>query len=276
LERYLDQDVQAFLRYLDFPGTEPAVVYLAGLGLAATAMYPRIVVEPGLSDRRSILVDLFGCGYSDRPKPYSYSLEEHAATLSRFLEYTGAGQSVLVAHSLGGSVAIELASRRPDRVVQIILAEAKLEAGGGLWSSSIADQTENDFVESGYGKALEELRNAALSGYPIAAIILGMWQAASPLAIHRSAVSLVRGTEPIMWDQLIRLSIPRTYLFWGQSLFEHVEDREMYTRLEAHGIRVDVVPDAGHAMMIENPKGFAKAVEKAIRLAGPRSYHQRL
>jgi pimeloyl-ACP methyl ester carboxylesterase len=71
MEAYLDTNNQAFIRYHDFPGTEPAVVYLAGLGLASTAAYPRIVVEPGLSERRSILIDLLGCGYSDRPEHFS-------------------------------------------------------------------------------------------------------------------------------------------------------------------------------------------------------------
>ena len=90
---------------------------------------------------------------------------------------------------------------------------------------------------------------------------------ASPMAMHRSAVNLVRGTQPIMWDKLIRLSIPRTFLFGSRSIEESERDREMYTRLEAHGIRVDVVPESGHGMMIDNPTGFAKAITNAMHLA---------
>ena len=132
LEAYLEPKVQAFIRYFDFPGDEPTVVFLAGLGLASTAAFPRIAVEDGLSDRRLILVDLFGCGYSDRPVHFSYSLEDHAATLSRLLDHIRSEQYVLVGHSMGGAVAIEMASKRTDLISQIILAEANLEAGGGL------------------------------------------------------------------------------------------------------------------------------------------------
>jgi len=71
-----------------------------------------------------------------------------------------------------------------------------------------------------------------------------------------------------MWDKLIRLSIPRTFLFGSRSLEEYESDREMFTRLEAHGIRVDVVPDAGHGMMIDNSTGFANTIMKAIHLTG--------
>lgn len=267
MEAYLDIKVKAFIRYIDFPGEEPAVVFLAGLGLASTAAYPRIVVEPSLSGRRSILVDLFGCGYSDRPDQYSYSIEDHASTLSGLLDHIGAGQYKLIGHSMGGSVAIELASKRSDLIVQVILAEANLDAGGGLLSRNIAEQTESDFIRTGYQELIENRRSAALYADNKSSIALGVWQVASPMAIHRSAVSVVRGTQPIMWDKLIRLSIPRTFLFGSRSLEEYEGDRELYTRLEAHGIRVDVVPDAGHGMMIDNPNGFAGAIKKAMSLA---------
>ena len=90
MKAYLDPNTQAFIRYFDFPGDEPTLVFLAGLGLASTAIYPRVMVEPCLLGRRSILVDLFGSGYSDRPEQYSYSLEEHATTFFGFLvRYNG-------------------------------------------------------------------------------------------------------------------------------------------------------------------------------------------
>jgi pimeloyl-ACP methyl ester carboxylesterase len=267
MESYLDHNFQTFIRYFDLAGNEPTVVYLAGLGLASTAIYPRVVVESGLSERHSILVDMFGYGYSDKPEHYSYSLEAHADTLSGFLDNLGEKEYILVGHSMGGAVAIELTARRPDLIVQLILAEANLVAGGGPRSRAIADQTESNFVSTGYWESIEERRNKALNGDHFASNSLGMWQVASPLAIHRSAVSVVKGTQPIMWDQLIRASIPRTYLFGSRSLDEYEEDRELYTRLEAYGIRVDVVPNAGHGMMKDNPEGFANAISKAINLA---------
>jgi len=274
LETYLDRNTQAFIRYFDFPGDEPALIYLAGLGLAATAIYPRVIVEPSLFGRRSILIDLFGCGDSDRPENYSYSLEEHSTTLSGLLDYIGAQRYILVGHSLGGAVAIELATKRPDLIAQIILAEANLDAGGGPWSRAIADQAEGAFIETGYQKSIDNQRSVAMSADHAASIALGMWQGASPLAIHRSAVSVVKGTQPVMWDQLIRMSIPRTFLFGSRSLEEYEGDRELYARLEAHGIRVDVVPYAGHGMMVDNPIGFADALYKAIHLARPSVQNQ--
>lgn len=194
MEIYLDRNTQAFIRYFDFPGDAPAVVYLAGLGLASTAIYPRVVVETGLSDWRSILVDLFGCSYSDRPEHFNYSIEEHASTLSGFLDHIGARQYILVGHSLGGAIAIELAAKRPNLVVQLILAEANIDAGGGSWSRKIADQSESDFMRIGYAESIANQHSAALAADTASAVALGMWHVASPLGIYRSAVSVVKGT----------------------------------------------------------------------------------
>lgn len=75
---------------------------------------------------------------------------------------------------MGGAVAIELASRRPDLVVQLILAEANLEAGGGIWSTNIADQTESEFIGNGYQELIENLRAAATNKDDTVSIALGV------------------------------------------------------------------------------------------------------
>ena len=268
MNAYLDPKSQAFLRYLDFTGEYTPVVFLAGLGLASTAAFPRVYFEPGLSDHRGILVDLFGCGYSDSTDEFSYTLEEHAASVSSLLDHIGAKPYILVGHSMGGAVAVELAAKRPDLCDQLILAEANLFAGGGMLSKRIADQLEIEFVKTGHQELLDNLRKDALNGEPISGIALGIWQQASPIAMHRSAVSLVKGTQPIMWENLIQLSIPRTFIFGSRSLDDFEEDRDLQKKLEEHNIQVAVVPDAGHAMTAENPAGLATEIAKAIARNG--------
>jgi pimeloyl-ACP methyl ester carboxylesterase len=264
MDAYIDPKTQAFIRYVNLPGGEPCLVFLAGLGLASTAIYPRVVFEPGLSNRHSILVDLLGCGYSDKPDLFSYSIEDHASTLSGLLDHIGSKHYILVGHSLGGAIAIELAAKRPDLIMQLILAEANLDAGGGLFSKSIAEQSGNEFIRSGYQDLINNLRNAAMKGDYTSSIALGIWQVASPRALHGGAVSAVKGTQPVMWDQLIQLSIPRTYIFGSRSLEDYEDDRALQRRLEEHHIRVAVVPNAGHGMMAENPVGFAALIAEAI------------
>ncbi len=246
---------QAYLRYFDLPGTEPACVYLAGLGSAASASYPRTVSEPELAVHRSILVDWLGCGYSDRPEQFSYGIDDHTATIAVLLEHLRLKACTVIGHSMGGAVAIVLAAKWPDLVARLVLAEANLGAGGGMFSRSIAHQPEDDFYLHGYQDLLQGLRTTAIGGDKIAALIAGVLQMTDPLALHRTAVSLVQGTQPSWREQLYQLSIPRAYLFGVNSLPD--EDAEL---LPTWGIQVAVVPGAGHSMMVENPTGFASVL----------------
>jgi pimeloyl-ACP methyl ester carboxylesterase len=250
---------QAYLRYFDLPGAEPACVYLAGLGGAASAFYPHSVCQLGLAPRRSLIADWLGCGYSDRPEQFSYSIDEHAATIAALLEHLHLKACTVIGHSMGGAVAIVLAAKWPDLVARLVLAEANLDAGGGMFSQSIAHQPEDDFIHHGYQELLQGLRAAAIDGDKIAALFAGVLQVTDPLGLHRTAVSLVQGTQPAWREQLYQLSIPRAYLFGANSLPD--EDAE---RLPTRGIQVAVVSDAGHGMMLENPTGFASVLDTIL------------
>ncbi|MEW2521247.1 alpha/beta fold hydrolase [Actinacidiphila alni] len=78
---------------------------------------------------------------------------------------------------------------------------------------------------------------------------------ADPLALHRSACALVRGTQPTMRAMLEALPIPRTFLVGGLS--PDVVDR---AGLVAAGVEVVTVPHAGHCLMFDNPRAYAAAI----------------
>ncbi|WP_333768762.1 alpha/beta fold hydrolase [Streptomyces sp. IBSBF 2435] len=81
---------------------------------------------------------------------------------------------------------------------------------------------------------------------------------ADPLALHRSACGLVRGTEPTMRAMLTGLDIPRTYLVGETG--DAVAD---LAGLAASGVRVITVPGAGHCIMFDNPRAYAAAISAA-------------
>lgn len=250
---------QAFLRYVDLPGTAPACVYLHGLGLSSPATYARVVVEPGLAQRRSILVDFLGCGFSDRPESFGYTLEDHAQTIAALLDHLRLEQCAVIGHSFGGAVAITLAAQRPDLVGRLVLAEALLDPGGGDTSRRIAGQSEADFCASGYQSLLADVHADALTGDPLSIVVAGAFNAVAPFALYRCAVGLVRGTQPTMRQRLLDLTIPRAYFFGQLSLPN--PDAES---LPAGGIAVRVLPGAGHGMMWDDPGGFAAALSQTL------------
>ncbi|MFI6088198.1 alpha/beta fold hydrolase [Streptomyces sp. NPDC051218] len=235
------------VRWTESAGAEPARVYVHGLGAASAAYHAHIAARPELSGRRSLFVDLPGHGISDRPADFGYSLEEHADALAAALDAAQVTGAEIVAHSMGGSVAIVLAHRRGDLVSRLVLTEANLDPNPAATqgSSGIAAYEEEDFVAEGHARVLAEVG-------PLWAATMRL---ADPRALHRSATGLVKGTQPTMRAMLMELPVERVFL-QGERSGKLVGADE----LVASGVRVVDVPEAGHNVMFENPELFASEI----------------
>lgn len=240
------------IRWTETPGAEPARVYVHGLGAASTVYHAHIAARPELAGRRSLFVDLPGHGISDRPADFGYTLEEHAHALAQVLETAGITGAEIVAHSMGGAVAIVLAHHRSDLVARLVLTEANLDPHPPVTagSSGIASYEEEAFVHGGgHARVLERVDPSWAATMRLA----------DPLALHRSATALVAATRPTMRRMLMAAtSVDRVYLQGGLSGELPGEDG-----LVASGVRVVSVPDAGHNVMLEAPEAFAAVVSGA-------------
>jgi pimeloyl-ACP methyl ester carboxylesterase len=95
-------------------------------GLLVTHHEFRGIVDELASDRRVLALDLPGCGESDRPAPEDaegYSLPWLAARVHEALSGLGVKRCDLLAHSLGGAVAVELAAGVPALVRRLVLVD---------------------------------------------------------------------------------------------------------------------------------------------------------
>ncbi|MET9990643.1 alpha/beta hydrolase [Streptomyces mutabilis] len=238
------------IRWTEAPGAEPARVYVHGLGSVSSVYHAHIAALPELAGRRSLFVDLPGHGISDRPQHFGYTLEDHADALAAALDAADLTGAELVAHSMGGAVAIVLAHRRPELVSRLVLTEANLDAcpPSAAGSSRIASYQEDDYVHGGHARVLEDVG-------PLWAATMRL---ADPRALHRSAVGLRRGSEPVMRTLLEGLPVDRVYVQGGLS--GELEGRQ---ELEAAGVRVVTVPGAGHNVMLDRPDEFAAVVAQA-------------
>ncbi|MEU3375424.1 alpha/beta hydrolase [Streptomyces sp. NPDC006660] len=236
------------IRWTECAGEGRALVYVHGLGSMSAVYHAHIAGHRALAGRRQLFVDLPGHGLSDRPASFGYTLEEHADALAAALDAARVTGAELVAHSMGGAVAIVLAARRPDLVARLVLTEANLDPNPApsAGSSGIASYAEEEFTR---GTGFED----------VLARVGPLWAAtmrlADPLALHRTAVALVRGTRPTMRELLRALPVERTYVAGGL-------DGEPAGRAEliASGVRVVTVPDAGHNIMFDQPEAFVREV----------------
>ena len=81
----------------------------------------RNLIKDLARDYRVLAVDHIGCGFSDKPQNYPYTLRQHIANLERFVEMLGLKQVTLFAHDWGGAIGMGTAVRQPERFSRFVL-----------------------------------------------------------------------------------------------------------------------------------------------------------
>jgi pimeloyl-ACP methyl ester carboxylesterase len=250
---------QAYLCYHYISGTKPTHVYLAGLGLGSTGYYPSLIYGSSLAAYHTLTPDFLGFGYSEKADAFGYTVDEHADTIAFLLDKLQVSHCTVVGHSFGGAAAIVLATKRPDLVGRLVLAEAVLDAGD--WFGAAA-QSEEQWIAGGYAPVLEgtrkmlaEYTESDLSWWP-------MEKSAIPsFPFYRTACSLARDPHPTWREQLYQLTIPRLFFLGEVSLETKSVRVEEKDELPAHGIHVVILPKAEHMNLVStSPSAFVRAI----------------
>jgi pimeloyl-ACP methyl ester carboxylesterase len=251
-------DEGAFIRYIEVPGADPPMLWLHGWQCSSTGELIAAAVQAPLRGRRSLLIDFLGHGYSDKPPAFAYTRDAHARTIVTLIDALDLRECGLMGHSMGGAVAVHVATARPAAVSLLIMAEPSIDAGG---EAPFAGLTEEQFVAHGFRELLEaHSKEAEAQPDGLRAAHLGITRLVDPLALHREGVSLERGTDPSVRSLLGTLHMPRWYLRGELS----EPEPDLQHELAAMGVGWKVVPTAAHAMALQNPEGLALAVAEAM------------
>lgn len=106
------------MHYLD-EGAGPPMLLLHGN--PTWSFYYRDLIK-GLAGRyRLIAPDHIGCGLSDKPQDYPYTLATHIDNLTRLIDSLGLTDVTLCAHDWGGPIGFGWAVRNPQRVRRLIV-----------------------------------------------------------------------------------------------------------------------------------------------------------
>jgi pimeloyl-ACP methyl ester carboxylesterase len=73
------------------------------------------------NQRRIVALDLPGGGYSDRPETHDATFRAIAELVADTIPALGMDRPVLIGHSYGGAIALQLAAHRPDLINSMIL-----------------------------------------------------------------------------------------------------------------------------------------------------------
>jgi haloalkane dehalogenase len=106
------------LSYVDEGGGPPVVMVH---GNPTWSFYYRRLIAALSDDHRVVVPDHMGCGLSDKPENYPYTLAQHTANLGALIDHLGLATVDLVIHDWGGAIGMGWATRHPERVRRIIV-----------------------------------------------------------------------------------------------------------------------------------------------------------
>lgn len=85
------------------------------------SFYYRALIAEFRATHRVIVPDHMGCGLSDKPQAYPYTLAQHIANLEALIESLTLECMTLVLHDWGGAIGMGYALRHPERVKRFVL-----------------------------------------------------------------------------------------------------------------------------------------------------------
>ncbi len=260
------------LQYRDWGDPQlPALLILHGLGANAHSWDH---VAAALANQcRSIVPDLRGHGRSSWAPAYTWQLLlEDALSL---ITTIGVSQVALCGHSLGGRVAYMLASRYPERITRLVIAEATplappAEDRSGPPPAPEIDHyaTLDDAVAEAYRRQpyadKATLRHEVEHGLLFGADGRWRWRMDPALQTARWRGQLNPG--PVLeWPALRAVRCPSLMLYGIHSI--PVEQAAEVARA-IPDCQLVAIRDAAHDLPNENPAGFISAL-RAFLTASP-------
>lgn len=107
------------MHYLD-EGSGPVVVLLHG-NPTWSFYYRNLVQSLTAEGFRCVVPDHIGCGLSDKPQDYAYTLSQRIADVEQLLAALKIDRFRLVVHDWGGAIGCGLAGRSPERLEKLVL-----------------------------------------------------------------------------------------------------------------------------------------------------------
>ncbi len=249
-------------------GEGSPVVLLHGYPLTHAMWQPQL--DALATDHRVILLDLPGFGLAEEWTAPT-TLAEFADTVHRTLAREVPGPMVVIGHSFGGYIALQMYRDHPDLFAGLVLADTRSEADTPeartkRWASieRLKDPREPLDVEAAVRGLLAartwERRN------PIVETVRAMVGGArrGPILATLQAIA----DRPDLSPVLSTLRVP-TLVVWGEEdqLIPPAQSRAMVPRIP-EGVGTGI-PDAGHLPSLESPAAFSRAVRQLLARIGP-------
>jgi pimeloyl-ACP methyl ester carboxylesterase len=251
-------DLEGLSLYFERSGEgEPEMLFVHGWCCDLNAFRPQI--DHFARTNAVTALDLRGCGRSDQPER-GYTVPDFADDLARFCTEIGIEKPVVIGHSLGGMIAVELAARHPSVPRALVLVDP-----GPIDPSPETVKVFEALAEQLEGPSGEDVRRAFIGDMGARDPEMARWivnlMCAPPLPI---AAAMIRGLNA--WNGVGAFGLCELpTLLLRASLVPQPEAlrlREIKPDLE-----VGVTIGAGHFHQLEVPEQVNAMIERFLQLA---------
>ncbi|WP_232702706.1 alpha/beta fold hydrolase [Halobacterium wangiae] len=246
-------------------GTGPPIVFVHGALSDHTAAAQQLRAFG--DDYTAIAYDLRGHGRTTNPHDTAYSIDQLAEDLHEFVDALGLNRPVLCGVSMGGMIAQVYASRYPDRLGGLVLADTFTPT-----FVSRRDRIERTVLTNvlvglvrvvGYGRAralvlwfgrkLEGDNTSSLrvEAFPEMDTVAAVNSLQAVASFHETDVDLAAITVP-------------TLVLYGEHEASVVSRHASTLAAGIPDVTVREVPDAGHASPWDNPAFFERAIREFL------------
>ncbi len=236
----------------------PALLLIHGLLDSIQAF--RLVRDELAEHYHVFALDLPGHGYSERNPSFSMSLPDQAEVVVDFLKKVKVKSCRVLGHSMGGGIAIVLASRYPKLVKKLILASTisypfnkPLKGKVALiphLGQYVVRFLFNRYLITDYLQKEVYFDISCMSDEDTDIMWANFKAPESRMAMHRAILAI----EDVDWlpAEARKIKAP-TRIIWGEE--DNAVPVALGYRLEADipGARLDVFKRCGHMVLCENP-----------------------
>jgi 2-succinyl-6-hydroxy-2,4-cyclohexadiene-1-carboxylate synthase len=220
----------------------------------------------------TVTIDLLGHGRSDAPvDPGRYGIERAADDVLGVLDQLGVSRAAALGYSMGGRLAMFLATVAPHRISALVLESSSPgirdpaeRRGREARDAALADAIERDGITPFVDRWERLPLFATQARLPDAerAALRSQRLAQSPRGLANSLRGMGQGVQPPLFERLCAIPMPALILVGALDPAYCALGQEM-TRLIPNA-RLAIIPDAGHAVHLEQPAAFRLAVDQFL------------
>lgn len=249
------------IHYTRTGGNKPPLILLHGLiknGLCWTDLARTLENEYDV-----IMPDARGHGQSDLPDS-GYRYEDLSDDVAGLIQALNLSFPVLLGHSMGGMTAAVVASRKPNLLRGLVLADPTFlspKVQREVYDSDVADQHRKRLNMS-----FEEIVEEARSKRPNRSSEALELSARARLQTSMAAFDVLTPPNPDYTQLVNNISVPTLLVIGDKGVISPVVAEELH-RLNP-GLQVEQIRDAGHALHMDQPEHFATVVTSFLHSIG--------